>query len=124
MKYVIKKEKEYGCVIYSVYNQETNSRVNYFSTREAAQSFIERQNKPMKIYHYPITDCEHDGDISSAEYEVQKAGGEVVSSYWDGNDCGEAYVEFTVADNIADKVCDKLGYYKEELYRYTKKQII
>ena len=122
MKYVVKKEKECGCVIYSVYNQETNNRVNYFSTREDAQRFIDRQNKPMKIYHYPITDCEHEGDIRSAEYEVENAGGEIVSTYWDRNDCGEAYVEFTVADDMADKVCNYLGYCKEELYRYTKRK--
>ena len=35
-----------------------------------------------KIYHYPIVDCEHEGDIRSAEYEVTKAGGEVLGTYW------------------------------------------
>ena len=48
MKYVIKKEKEYGCVIYGVYNQETNDRVNYFPTREDAQRFVDRNNKHAK----------------------------------------------------------------------------
>lgn len=78
----------------------------------------------MDIYHYPVVDCEHEGDMQSAEFEVTDAGATVVDTYWDGNDCGEAYVEFTVTDNMADKVCDKLGYKKEELYQYTKKQII
>ena len=51
-------------------------------------------NKSRKKYtmFYPIVDCEHEGDISSAEREVEAAGGEIQSSYWDGRDCGEAFV--------------------------------
>lgn len=74
-----------------------------------------------KIYHYPITDCEHEGDIRSAEFEVRKAGGEVLDTYWDGEDCGDAYVSFTAPNENIDAVCDELGYDTDELYRYTKK---
>ena len=74
-----------------------------------------------KIYHYPVTDCEHEGDIHSAEFDVRKAGGEVLDSYWDGEDCGEAYIEFTVSDEKAESVCNALGYDLDELFKYTKK---
>lgn len=74
-----------------------------------------------KIYHYPIIDCEHEGDIRSAEFEVTKAGGEVLDTYWDGEDCGEAYIEFAVSDEKAESVCNALGYDTDKLYRYTKK---
>lgn len=43
MKYEIRKETEFGCTIYSVYNRETTNRVNYFAKRENAQAFIARQ---------------------------------------------------------------------------------
>lgn len=43
MKYEVRKEVEYGCTIFSVYNTETNTRVNYFATSEEAQTFAHRQ---------------------------------------------------------------------------------
>ena len=51
-----------------------------------------------KTYFYNVPDCEHDGDIRDAENEVEEAGGKVVDTYWDGEDCGEAYVEYSVPD--------------------------
>lgn len=55
----------------------------------------------MKTIHcsYPIADCEHSGDIRNAEYEVRKLGGKNMHSYWDGRDCGEAYVEFELDES-------------------------
>lgn len=44
---------------------------------------------------YRVTDCEHRGDIVSAENYLRALGCKVISSYWDGRDCGEAYVCFT-----------------------------
>ena len=41
MKYEVRKEVEYGCTIFSVYNTETNTRVNYFATTEEAQAFAD-----------------------------------------------------------------------------------
>ena len=73
-----------------------------------------------KIYYYTIVDCEHEGDIRSAEYEVTKAGGEVLSTYWNGKDCGDAYISFTAPDDKINTVCNELGYDADELYRYTK----
>ena len=45
MKYEISKETECGCTIYSVYNNETGNRVNYFATEQDAQAFIARQQR-------------------------------------------------------------------------------
>lgn len=43
MRYEVRKEVECGCTIFSVYNTETNARVNYFATAEEAQAFAHRQ---------------------------------------------------------------------------------
>ena len=43
MMYEVRKEVEYGCTIFSVYDTETNTRVNYFATAEEAQAFAHRQ---------------------------------------------------------------------------------
>ena len=43
MRYEVRKEVELGCTIFSVYNTETNNRVNYFATDEEAQTFAYRQ---------------------------------------------------------------------------------
>ena len=43
MRYEVRKEVELGCTIFSVYNTETNNRVNYFATAEEAQTFAHRQ---------------------------------------------------------------------------------
>ena len=43
MRYEVRKEVECGCTIFSVYNTETNARVNYFATAEEAQTFAHRQ---------------------------------------------------------------------------------
>lgn len=54
----------------------------------------------MDIYHYPVVDCEHEGDMRSAEFEVTDAGAKVIDTYWDGEDCGDAYIEFTCAPKM------------------------
>ena len=62
-----------------------------------------------KTYYYNVPDCEHDGDIRDAVSEVEDAGGKVVGTYWDGEDCGEAYVEYTVPEGVdPDDVYRKL----------------
>lgn len=43
-QYGIRKEKEY-----SVYNKETNIRVNYFANMEDAQAFMARQIHAIKF---------------------------------------------------------------------------
>lgn len=43
MKYEVRKEIECGCTIFSVYNTETNNRVNFFATDEGAQTFAHGQ---------------------------------------------------------------------------------
>ena len=41
---------------------------------------------------YFVCDCEHEGDISRACKEVRELGGKVITTEWDGEDCGEAYI--------------------------------
>ena len=66
-------------------------------------------SKPVR-FDYKVYDCEHDGDMSYAEMECdnfcREFGGKVVFSYWDGEDCGEAYItcEFP-ADKVEDVLC-------------------
>lgn len=65
---------------------------------------IEKLDPTKEVYIlYPIIDCEHEGDISRAEYEamqyVKPMGGDVIDSYWDGRDCGEAYVTCSIPFN-------------------------
>ena len=43
MRHEVRKEVECGCTIFSVYNTETNNRVNFFETTEGAQTFAHRQ---------------------------------------------------------------------------------
>ena len=43
---------------------------------------------------YDIVDCEHSGDIQRDIDYVRSLGCEVIGHYWDGHDCGDAYVEF------------------------------
>ena len=67
------------------------------------------KNKPVR-FDYKVADCEHDGDMSYAEMECdnfcREFGGKVILSYWDGKDCGEAYItcEFP-ADKVEDILC-------------------
>lgn len=44
---------------------------------------------------YRVCDCEHWGDVQRDENYLRDNGCKVVSHYWDGHDCGEAYIEFT-----------------------------
>lgn len=43
---------------------------------------------------YNVADCEHRGDIAHVECLLRSNGCEVINSYWDGRDCGSAYVKF------------------------------
>lgn len=55
MKYEVRKEVEFGCTIFSVYNTKTNNRVNLFETIEEAQLFAERQEKNVHQHLSKIT---------------------------------------------------------------------
>lgn len=65
--------------------------------------------KPVR-FDYTVYDCEHDGDMSYAEMECHsfcdEYGGKVIASYWDGEDCGEAYIicEFP-AEKVEEVLC-------------------
>lgn len=76
--------------------------------------------KPVK-FDYVVYDCEHMGDMRRAEFECEKIcrkyGGKIVDSYWDGRDCGEAYItcEFPfskVEEILQDRV------FRYDFYQY------
>lgn len=57
-----------------------------------------------------ITDCEHMGDVRSAIADVEKLGCHVIDAYWDGHDCGEAYVLFEFSEERFVQVYEKMPY--------------
>lgn len=61
---------------------------------------VQTPEEDKKQYRYAICDCEHEGDIRYAVHEVEEAGGNVVSTEWDGHDCGEAWVIFTLKKGV------------------------
>lgn len=75
------------------------------------QKQLAKLDRTKKVrFDYKVYDCEHDGDMSYAEMECndfcREYEGEVVFSYWDGEDCGEAYI---TCEFPADKVEDVLS---------------
>lgn len=63
--------------------------------------------KPVK-FRYNVVDCEHWGDVSNDEREVREyiepLGGRITETYWDGEDCGEAYIECEIPYSSLQKV--------------------
>ena len=60
---------------------------------------------------YNIADCEHNGDISSAVSYINRLGGKVTGQYWDGHDCGEAYLEIEVSVDLFKKLYNRQSFY-------------
>lgn len=73
-------------------------------------------NKPVK-FKYDVVDCEHWGDVQSAENEVNEyinpIRGRVIDSYWDGEDCGDAWIMCEVPYTALEKVL------QDGFFRYT-----
>lgn len=61
------------------------------------------------IGKYKVTDCEHYGDIDSAKNLLVALGCSVISSYWDGVDCGEAFIEFSFPKSLFPSIYKKLS---------------
>ena len=65
------------------------------------------KNKPVK-FRYDVVDCEHWGDVNNDEREVRDyvtpLGGEVTKTYWDGEDCGEAWIECKIPFDKLEQV--------------------
>lgn len=59
---------------------------------------------------YNIADCEHRGDIANALDYVSKCGCKVTGHYWDGKDCGVAYVEFECSADIVRKLYKSISF--------------
>ena len=58
---------------------------------------------------YDICDCEHRGDVNSAVHFIEGLGCKVVEAYWDGHDCGEAYIRFCFKSDRFVSVYNKLS---------------
>lgn len=43
---------------------------------------------------YNIADCEHWGDVQNSINFIRESGCEVIAHFWDGHDCGDAWVDF------------------------------
>lgn len=72
---------------------------------------------------YYIADCEHNGDISSAVAYINKLGGRVTSQYWDGHDCGEAYLEIEVSEDLFKKLYNYQSFsFKADILDYVPKR--
>lgn len=61
---------------------------------------------------YDIVDCEHSGDIQRDIDYVRSLGCEVIGHYWDGHDCGDAYVEFYCTPELVVK------HYKDTCFHF------
>ena len=59
---------------------------------------------------YYIADCEHRGDVSRSEAFLRSLGCEVIGSYWDGVDCGEAHTDFYVSEGRFVPLYYRLGH--------------
>lgn len=79
------------------------------------------------IGKYFVCDCEHSGDMESAKSFIRNLGCQIVDDYWDGRDCGEAWIEFSFYDNIFVKVYEKLSgssvSYSADINKYMKSGI-
>lgn len=89
------------------------------------KKLLEKFDPASPVYfHYYICDCEHDGDINGAQYEVEDyikpLGGEVTDTYWDGQDCGDAWIECKVPFEAVEQVL-KDGFFDSEPWQRTKK---
>lgn len=70
---------------------------------------------------YRVADCEHRGDMDSAKNYLKSNGCSIISSYWDGVDCGEAYIEFSFPSSIFVKLYYKFGNsatYTDDINKY------
>ena len=80
------------------------------------------------IGKYFVCDCEHSGDMESAKSFIRNLGCQIVDDYWDGRDCGEAWIEFSFYDNIFVKVYEKLSgssvSYSADINKYMKSGIV
>ena len=82
------------------------------------KSLLERFSKEKKVhFQYDVTDCENNGDVLSAIHRVENfvkpLGGTVVDAYWNGKDCGEAWIECTIPYSSLEQVL-KTGFFRKD----------
>lgn len=54
----------------------------------------------MTKYRVFVADCEHEGDIQNVVDAIVDRGCKVEGVFWSGQDCDEAYVEFSIPDGL------------------------
>lgn len=66
-------------------------------------------------FRYDVADCEHYGDMMAASHRVENFikphGGILSDSYWDGHDCGEAWIECSVPYDALEEIF-KTGFFE------------
>ena len=69
------------------------------------------------IARFHVADCEHNGDLRWGENQVKSLLGSnvvITKTYWDGRDCGTAYIEFefplSKLEFVDKKISDKLSF--------------
>lgn len=93
---------------------------NELSAWEKLQIERADKNKPVR-FNYGVVDCEHEGDLNYARIECEEFcklhGGIVKREYWDGEDCGEAFI---TCEFPFDKVEEVLltGFFEYDFYQY------
>lgn len=72
----------------------------------------------MIIARFNVADCEHSGDLRWGVRSVESLLGNnvrITKTYWDGRDCGTAYIEFEFPLSrlsfVDEKISDKMSYY-------------
>ena len=61
-------------------------------------------------FRLPVDACDCSDDVMDTAHLVKEAGGAVAKTYWDGEDNGEAYVDFTTPEGKPNaEILRKLG---------------
>lgn len=111
-KYLIREEKECGCVVYSVINAITGNRVNYFPDYESAKGFVSHQERKNVLQELSKAVCGSERDIFTEE-ELNAFADHVVSctDLTDGEEIAD-YLVVLFRDSKKDcrrcSVCGKL----------------
>ena len=111
-KYFIRKEKEYGCSIYSVINVTTGNRVNYFPSYNLAKEFINHQDRKDILKRLSNAVCGSERDIFTEE-ELTRFANYIITNtdFIDGEDIADWLVvcaRDTKKDCRRCSVCGKL----------------
>ena len=57
---------------------------------------------------YYVADCEHYGDMQRAKIYLRELSCIIIESYWDGRDCGDAWIRFSFDESRFKEMYEKL----------------